>query len=194
MGRRHLRAVASPADDIDAELLEHVARGDEQAFARLYDRFAPRVYGLTLQVVRNPQLAEEVTQQVLLEVWQRAARFDAQAGSAAGWILRTAHWRAVDRVRSEQASRDRTSEHGAAAVDPPYDDVSEQAILNDEHARVRAHLDALTDLQREAIELAYFGGRTYREVAALLGVPEGTIKTRIRDGFIRLRAALGGDR
>jgi RNA polymerase sigma-70 factor (ECF subfamily) len=173
------------------DLLRLVARGDERAFASLYDLVAPRVYGLALRVLRDPAHAEEVAQEVLVEVWRTAGRYDPERGSATAWIFTIAHRRAVDRVRSEQAGADRVRRIGAASVETPYDDVVEQATARLDRQQVRRCLAGLTDLQREAITLAYYEGRTYREVAELLDTALPTIKTRIRDGLIRLRDCLG---
>jgi RNA polymerase sigma-70 factor, ECF subfamily len=171
-------------------LLRDVARGDDAAFARLYDRLAPRVFGLTRRVLRDPAQAEETVQEVLVEVWRTANRFDSERGSGLSWVLTIAHRRAVDRVRSEQASAERMHKVGAASVQIPYDEVADQVGTRLERQQVRHCLDDLTDLQREAITLAYYGGHTYREVASLLGAALPTVKTRMRDGLIRLRDCL----
>jgi RNA polymerase sigma-70 factor, ECF subfamily len=191
-GRDRLRPVTGPAAPTTTDdLLLAAARGDQAAFAALYDRVAGSVYGVVRRVVRDPAQSEEVTQEVLVEVWRTAARFDPDRGSAQTWILTMAHRRAIDRVRSEQASRDRTERHGLRDRGRPHDEVTEQVEIRLEHEQVREALTTLTDLQREAVELAYYGGHTYREVAELLDTPLGTIKTRMRDGLIRLRDALG---
>ena len=178
---------AGPSED---ELLAGVAHGDRDAFATLYDRLGASVYGLVRRVVRDPAQSEEVTQEVLLEVWRTAPRFDVSRGSAVTWIMTMAHRRAVDRVRSEQAARDRNDRAGAREWAAAHDVVAEEVEVRLEQEHVRRALEDLTDLQREAVELAYYGGRTYREVAELLGAPLGTVKTRMRDGLIRLRDAL----
>jgi RNA polymerase sigma-70 factor (ECF subfamily) len=173
------------------ELLRLVARGDDSAFAALYDTIAPRVYGLVLRVLRDPAQAEEVAQEVLVEIWRTAGRYDGTRGSATSWMFTIAHRRAVDRVRAEQAGAERIRRVAAASVETPYDEVVEQATARLDQAQVRRCLDGLTDLQREAITLAYYGGHTYREVAELLGAAIPTVKSRMRDGLIRMRDCLG---
>jgi RNA polymerase sigma-70 factor, ECF subfamily len=170
-------------------VLAEVARGDEAAFAALYDRAAPAVLGTVRRVLRDPAQSEEVMQEVLLEVWRSAARFDPATGSASAWIAMMAHRRAVDRVRSEQKASERELRAATSAIS--YDEVVDAVETSLEHERVRRCLAGLTDLQREAVTLAYYGGYSYREVAALLGVAVGTVKTRMRDGLIRLRDCLG---
>ncbi|REE95050.1 ECF RNA polymerase sigma factor SigK [Thermomonospora umbrina] len=179
------RPVGTGLDD----LIMRVARGDREAFEELYREIAGPVYGLVLRVLRDPQQAEEVAQEVLLEVWRTAARFDPSRAGAMAWVMTLAHRRAVDRVRSAQAARRR--EERALPPDPPFDQVTEQVQTRLETEQVRRCLTTLTDLQRQAITLAYYGGRTHREVATVLDVPIGTIKTRMRDGLIRMRDCLG---
>jgi RNA polymerase sigma-70 factor, ECF subfamily len=175
----------------DDGLLAAVARGDQTAFAELYDRFIGHVYGVVRRVVRDPAQSEEVAQEILVEVWRTATRFDPSRGSARTWILTIAHRRAIDRVRSEQAARDRLQKVAQRDHQRDFDEVSERVEVRLEQEQVRAALGTLTDLQREAVELAYYQGYTYREVSELLDTPLGTIKTRMRDGLIRLRDALG---
>jgi len=188
----HLSAVPDP-DPGPADLLRAVAGGDEKAFARLYDLVAPRVYGLIRRVLRDPAQAEEVAQEVLVEVWRTAARFDPARGSATAWICTIAHRRAVDRVRSEQAAADRLAFVGRAQVDIPYDAVADEVSGRLERQQVRRCLHDLTELQRQAVTLAYYQGHTYPQVAELLGAPLPTVKTRMRDGLIRLRDCLGSE-
>ena len=173
------------------ELLRQVARGDEQAFRVLYEQLAPRVYGLAKRVVRDPAQAEEVAQEALVEVWRNAARFDPAKGSATSWVLTITHRRAVDRVRAAQSGADRERRVAAASVETPYDDVVEEVTASLEQQQVRRCLQGLTDLQREAITLAYYDGFTYREVAEKLDAALPTIKSRMRDGLIRMRDCLG---
>ncbi len=183
------------ASDVDErELLARVAAGDQTALGALFDRLGARIYGVIHRILRDPAQAEEVTQEVMLEVWTNADRFDVDRGSPRTWVVTMARRRAIDRVRSEQASRDRTRRMGIRDQGRAFDQVSEQVILDEEHAEVAAALGALTDLQRRAIELAYFEGHTYREVAQLLDTPLGTIKTRMRDGLLRLRDVMEVER
>jgi RNA polymerase sigma-70 factor (ECF subfamily) len=172
-------------------LLLRVARGDEEAFAALYDLVAPAVHGVVLGVVRNPALAEEVTQEVLVEAWRTAPRFDPDRGAARAWLVTIARRRAVDRVRSVQASVQRDAAVAARDVQRDVDVVAETVEIRLEQQQVRRCLEGLTEVQREAVSLAFYAGHTHREVAQLLGVPLGTIKTRLRDGLIRLRDCLG---
>jgi RNA polymerase sigma-70 factor (ECF subfamily) len=172
-----------------AALVSQVARGDEAAFRAVYDQASGPVLGIVRRILRDPAQSEEVMQEVLLEVWRTAGRFDLEAGSAIAWIMTMAHRRAVDRVRSEHSAARR--ELRAALLTVDYDEVAEAAEINLDHERVRRCLTTLTELQREAVTLAYYGGYTYREVAELLGVAVGTVKTRMRDGLIRLRDCLG---
>lgn len=179
-------SLARPGSRSGDELLLALAAGDEAAFPELYDRVGGPLLGVVHRVLRDRSLAEEVTQEVLVEVWRTAVRFDPDRGSATTWIMVMGHRRAIDRVRSEQASRDRTARVGIGDWVTPFDDVAERAETRTERQLVREALDRLTDLEREAIHLAYFGGHTYREVAELLDAPLGTVKTRIRGGLRRL--------
>ncbi|MET8830303.1 ECF RNA polymerase sigma factor SigK [Streptomyces sp. NPDC004610] len=173
-------------------LLLKVAAGDQRAFEDLYHLVSGPVYGLVKRVVRDAAQAEEVAQEVLLELWCSAARFDPSRGSALSWILTVAHRRAVDRVRSARAAgeRERRDAQRSAAA-PAFDQVAEEVEAGLERELVRRCLDRLTDLQRQSVTLAYYDGHTYREVAERLSLPLGTVKTRMRDGLTRLRQCLG---
>jgi RNA polymerase sigma-70 factor (ECF subfamily) len=184
------QAGAEPSVALDlAALIGLVARGDAAAFDAVYDQVGASVFGIVRRVIRDPAQSEEVTQDVLLELWRNAAAFDAGRGSATAWVMMLAHRRAVDRVRSVQKESER--ERRAAKADIPFDEVAEAVESSLEHERVRRCLGSLTELQRESVTLAYYGGYTYGQVAGLLGVPAGTIKTRMRDALIRLRDCLG---
>ncbi|GAA4083251.1 ECF RNA polymerase sigma factor SigK [Nonomuraea soli] len=174
------------------DLLARVGRGDQEAFSRLYDHIAAPLYGVVLRVVRDPSQAEEVLQEVLLEIWRLAPRYEAGRGSAMAWMTTIAHRRAVDRVRSEQASSERDVAAGHRAMaGQDYDVVIETVAGKLERERVRRCLDTLTELQRQVVTMSYYGGYSYPEVASLLTTPLGTVKTRMRDGLIRLRDCLG---
>jgi RNA polymerase sigma-70 factor (ECF subfamily) len=174
-----------------AYLLRRSGLGDESAFAEFYDATAARAYGLALRVVRNPAHAEEVTQEAYLDAWRSSARYDAGRGSAAGWLLTIVHRKAVDRIRSVEAATARDEAWDRETAPTEHDQTAEEAHASLDAARVRHAVATLTDVQRQAVELTYFGGYTHTEVATLLDVPLGTAKTRIRDGLIRLRDLMG---
>jgi RNA polymerase sigma-70 factor (ECF subfamily) len=173
------------------ELLRLAARGDQNAFAQLYDATSHRVFGLAVRIVRDPAQAEEVAQEAFLDIWRNSARFDPDRGSAIAWMLTIVHRKAVDRVRSAEASTRRESTYHQQTQPIAHDATAEAAQASLEARRVRGALAALTEVQREAVELAYFGGYTHTEVATMLKLPVGTAKTRIRDGLIRLRDTMG---
>ncbi|RAN79430.1 RNA polymerase subunit sigma [Bacillus sp. SRB_336] len=186
-----LRSGEPMAPPTHEDLIRLVALGDEAAFEELYDAVAPRVFGLVRRVVRDPAQSQEVTQEVFVDIWQQATRFDADRGRAMSWILVIAHRRAVDRVRASQSSMDRDLRQGIKDYQESYDDVADTVETRMESERVQQALKTLTGPQEEAIRLAYYGGYTHQEVAELLKIPVGTVKTRIRDGMIRLRDRLG---
>ncbi|MFJ6652825.1 ECF RNA polymerase sigma factor SigK [Microbacterium sp. NPDC091313] len=179
-----------PRDHVGAMLLQ-IAQGDRRAFAELYDQLSSRVFGLILRVLVDRSQSEEVLQEVFLEVWQSAHKFAPNKGQGRSWLLTIAHRRAVDRVRSSQASTDRDVRAGFRDLEGPRDDVAENVELRIEGRRVVDALAALPEAQREALTLAYFGGYSQSEISALVGAPLGTIKTRMRDGLTRLRNQMG---
>ena len=174
-----------------ARLLEAVARGDTQAFAEFYRQTSARVHGMTLRVLRDTGYAEETTQEVYLQVWRGAATFDRTKGSVMAWLLTLAHRRAIDRVRSEQSSTTREVAYEVRNYTDDFDQVSEEVGRRFERAAVLACLETLSASQRQSLSIAYYGGRTYREVAEELGIALPTAKSRIRDGLIKLRGCLG---
>jgi RNA polymerase sigma-70 factor (ECF subfamily) len=181
-----------PAAATLEELMGQVAKGDERAFELLYHQLSGPVYGLVRRIVRDTAQSEEVAQEVLVELWKTATRYSADKGSALNWAMTLAHRRAVDRVRSARASTEREQKATfEAARERPFDEVAESVTASLERSQVRRCLKFLTELQRESVLLAYYQGYTYREVADVLSAPQGTIKTRMRDGLIRLRDCLG---
>ncbi|MFJ3586758.1 ECF RNA polymerase sigma factor SigK [Streptomyces sp. NPDC090127] len=180
-----------PGRDDLAEVMRHVAHGDKQAFSALYDALAPMIFGIVVKVVRDRAQSEEVAQEVMIDLWRQAARYRPDAGSVTTWAATIAHRRAVDRVRSAQAAADREQAQAAREHTTAFDEVSEQVETRLESEQVRRCLRGLTELQHQAVTLAYYQGLTYREVAEALRTPLPTIKTRMRDGLIRLRDCMG---
>ena len=173
-------------------LLARISRGERDAFSDFYERTSTRVYGMVLRVLRDPGYSEETTQEVYLQVWNNAAKFDPKQGSPLSWLITLAHRRAVDRVRSARAAVDREQREARRAHHPAFDQVTEEVEAGLEREWVRRCLDRLTALQRQSVTLAYYDGYTYREVAERLSLPLGTVKTRMRDGLTQLRKCLGG--
>jgi RNA polymerase sigma-70 factor (ECF subfamily) len=181
-----------PAQDLSIEsLLRDVAEGNRAAFAEMYDRISSRVMGLVTRLLRDRAQSEEVTQEVFLEIWQQASKFDAARGSGMAWVLTMAHRRAIDRIRASQKSHERDLKIGIRDMERDFDSVSESVEIRVENERVKNAMSRLTSLQREAVILAYYGGYSHNEMADILGIPLGTVKTRLRDGMIRLRDELG---
>jgi len=187
-------AVTDPPADSNhqlAVLLEGIARGDQAAFAEFYRLTSRRVFGMARRVLIDPELSEDTTQEVFLQVWQNASKFDSSAGSPLSWLMTISHRRAVDRVRSAQSSSDREAKYGASSQDIEHDSVSDEVSSRLEAEAVVRCLETLTETQQESVRLAYYGGLTYREVAERLNAAVPTIKSRIRDGLIRLKTCLG---
>lgn len=169
-----------------------IAEGDRDAFTEFYDLTCARVFGLSSRIVRNATLAEDVTQEVYLQVWTSAARqYDPTLASPIGWLMTLTHRRSVDRVRAEQSATDRNHAYGATHLGREHDVVADEVGQRLDEQQVSDCLDTLTATQREAIALAYYSGHTYREVAELLDAALPAVKSRIRDGLIRLKNCLG---
>lgn len=178
------------SQDEDRSLLRRMADGDQAALAALYDRYGAPAFGIAVKICNNRALAEDVVQEAFLSVWQRAGRFDPDRGTAAAYLFAAVHNKAVDVVRHEESMRRRGGDAGDFPAETDAETVVEAAWLGVRRQEVRAAVARLSPAQREALELAYFEGLTYSEVAGKLGIPLGTAKTRLRDGMIRLRALL----
>ncbi|HEX6311578.1 MAG TPA: sigma-70 family RNA polymerase sigma factor [Acidimicrobiia bacterium] len=182
-----------PDDDVrrlsDTRLVVGIARMDEEALAEVHRRYGGAVVALAQRVLANRALAEDVAQDVFVGLWKHPTAFDPDRGSLRSYLLTRTHGRSVDLVRAERARRSR-EERSLRLARPVAGDVEREAWLLFAGAQARAALDALSDGERSAIELAYFGGLTYQQVATQLGEPEGTIKSRIRAGLARMRSAL----
>jgi RNA polymerase sigma-70 factor (ECF subfamily) len=187
-----------PSGDTDAvegfgraeELLAGIAKGDYAAFREFYEIFQNRVFGLAMKLLRDQGQAEEVAQETFLQLWQQASRFDRARGSAVAWVLRITHARSVDRIRASQRSAIRDSRYVAGNHTVETDTVVEDILLRADQLRVRRALLQLSAIQRESIQLAYYSGVTTQQIADHLGVARPTVKTRIRDGLIRLASEL----
>lgn len=174
------------------DLLAATGTGSRDAFTGLYRATSSRVFGLALRILRSHSAAEEVTQEVYLQVWTAAERYDPKLSTPIGWLMMITHRRAVDRVRTEESSTVRDRVYGHAHLGRDHDAVAETVGQRLEEQAVAHCLATLTDTQREAIDLAYYGGRTYREVADQLDAPLSTVKSRIRDALKRLQHCLTG--
>ena len=175
-----------------ADLMTSCAAGEELAFAELYDLTIRRVYGTVLRVLRSPEHAEEVTQEVYVEIWQQAPKYAREKGSVMGWLVTIAHRRAVDRVRSVSSEVARDERYAETWLKRATDEVWDSIDQQHDVRLVRAALATLTPIQQQAVQLAYLEGLTQREISSSLGLPMGTVKTRIRDGLRRLGDALRG--
>lgn len=189
-------ATASPGTSADVnrrlgDLLARIAVGDQGAFAEFYELTSRRVFGMARRVLIDPELSEDTAQEVFLQVWQNAAKFNPEAGSPLAWLMMISHRRAVDKVRSSQSSTDREAKYGASSQEIDHDSVSDEVGSRLEAEAVVRCLDTLTETQQQSVRLAYYGGLTYREVAEKLNAAVPTIKSRIRDGLIRLKTCLG---
>jgi RNA polymerase sigma-70 factor, ECF subfamily len=190
LGRASSRTASEEQATLETNL-HRVALGDRGAFDAVYEQLSGPILGVARRILRDPAQAEEVAQEVLVEIWRTASRFDPARGSARAWALTMAHARAVDRVRSVDAAARREARAAELEVVPPFDEVVEAVEARLDRERVRRCLEGLTELQRESVTLAYYGGYTYSQVAHLLSSPLGTVKTRLRDGLARLRDCLG---
>jgi RNA polymerase sigma-70 factor (ECF subfamily) len=177
-------------EPVSGSVMTRIAQREHEALGELWDALGPIAYGLALRVTHNEHLAQDVVQEAFADIWAQADRFDPETASVRAWVTTIVHRRAVDRVRREQAERDRAERWAAAGHERDHDAVAEVVELRAEHRRVRAALAALTPLQREALDLAYHRGLTHSQVATTLDIPVGTAKTRIRDALRSLRATL----
>ena len=189
-------AAAPPGTAVDlnqqlAQLLQRIAQGDQASFAEFYRLTSRRVFGMARRVLIDPELSEDTAQEVFLQVWQNAASFDPASGSPLAWLMTISHRRAVDKVRSSQSASEREARYGANSQDIDHDSVSDEVDTRLEAEAVVRCLETLTETQQESVRLAYYGGLTYREVAEKLNAAIPTIKSRIRDGLIRLKTCLG---
>lgn len=175
-----------------ARLLAGIASGNRDDFTEFYRSTQDRVYGLALRLLRRPAAAEEITQEIYLHVWNTAEKYDPQLASPIGWLMMLTHRRAVDRLRTDTSAATRDLAYGHRHLGRDHDIVLETVGQRSEERAVAHCLGALTEIQRETVALAYYGGRTYPEVAKYLGIPLSTVKTRIRDGLERLRNCLTG--
>jgi len=172
----------------DDELIRRLAHGDERALAELYDRYGRPAYRLAVRILRDTSLAEDAVQDAFLTAWRTAAAFDPSRGSAATWLMTLVHRRAVDVVRREDRRRAGPLDDAPVASGEATDEAAE---LRERRRSVQAALAKLGEGEREALELAYYGGLSQSEIAARLGVPLGTIKSRMFTGLARMRDALG---
>jgi RNA polymerase sigma-70 factor (ECF subfamily) len=187
--RRDTLTIATLRNVSDAELVDAIRRSDEAALAEAYHRHADASRALARRLAREPALAEEVVQEVFVRLWNQADRYEASRGSLRSYLLAHTHGRALDVVRSETARRRREEREAQLKTEPRYD-LEREVVERTTATQVREALATLPEAERKAVELAYFGDHPYREVAEMLGEPEGTVKSRIRSGLSRLRTAM----
>lgn len=180
-----------PAQIVDVELLKAVARGDEQALAQLYDNYRVILFGLLVRILNSREEAEDVLQEVFLQVWRRARDFDETRGKPFTWLVTLARSRAIDRLRSLGA-RDRVAQASVREAGEEVSDAARDTFRSEQRALVTSALAQLPEEQKRPLVLAYFDGLTQSEIAAKLGAPLGTVKTRMRAGMIKLRELLTG--
>lgn len=180
-----------PAQENDVELLKAIAARDEAALAQLYDRYRTILFGLLMRILNNREEAEDVLQEVFLQVWRKAADFDENRGRPFTWLVTLARSRGIDRLRT-LAARERVAEAGAREVSDEISDAATDAFKSEQRGLVSDALAKLPDEQKRPIMLAYFDGLTQSEIATRTGAPLGTVKTRMRTGMIRLRELLAG--
>lgn len=178
------------AQTTDLEVLRAIAGGDEQALSALYDRYRLILFGLILRILHSQQEAEDVLQEVFLQVWRRASDFDETRGRPFTWLVTLARSRAIDRLRS-LGSRERTAQEAARSTPDSISDAADDAVKSEQGEIVRRALRELPDEQRRTLLLAYFEGLTQSEIAERLNTPLGTVKTRMRSGMMKLRELLG---
>lgn len=175
----------------DVELLKAVARGDEQALAEIYDRYRIILFGLLVRILNSREEAEDVLQEVFLQVWRRAADFDEKRGRPFTWLVTLARSRGIDRLRS-LAARERVAQAGTREASEMVSDAATDAFRSEQRGLVNSALAQLPEEQKRTLIMAYFDGLTQSEIAAIIGAPLGTVKTRMRTGMIRLRELLAG--
>ena len=172
------------------QLLRRVSKGDEAAFRRLHDATRARLFGLIYKTVRDLGYAEETLQEVYIEIWQKAGQYQPEMGRPLSWLMMICHRRAIDRVRAEERLRKKTAVLAMFSVDIPQGGADEPLLLREEHLQIRRHLSKLSSRQRQSIDMVYFANLTHGETAKRLGILVPTLKTRLRDGILRLRSQI----
>ena len=192
----HETAIRDANSEIDRRLVSEVAAGSADALGRLYDRHAPTAFGLARRIVTQPEVAEEVVQDVFAQIWRVAARYAQDRASVAGWIVMLTRTRAIDHQRARRARTDLgqgVPPESMPALSSGARDPEQTAVTTEEATLVRAALETLPDAQRSLVDLAYYEGLTHSEIAERTGVPLGTVKTRLRTAMLSLRASLRRD-